>query len=98
MSMQHVRLQPPDQAHEMRPYQNVGGQRFTADGEAMNAELEAGRDLGKCGLGAFAAGEAVGDNADLVAAVGLSVGEIEDMTEDTADRRAHCVQDTKRLI
>ena len=64
----------------------------------MNAELQSRRDLRQCGLGAFTAGEAVGDDADVVAAVGLSVGEIEDMAEDSADRRANRVQDTKRLI
>jgi hypothetical protein len=29
----------------------------------------------------------------LVAAVGLPVGEVEDVTDDSADRRAHHVQD-----
>ena len=72
--------------------------RLAVNGEAMNAELQARRDLGQRRLGAFAAGQAVGDNADMVAAVGLSVGEVEDVTEDSADRRAHRVQDTKRLI
>ena len=72
--------------------------RFAADGEAMDAELEARRDLRQRRLGAFAAGQAVGDDADMMAAVGLAVGEIEDVTEDAADRRAHRVQDTKRLI
>ena len=43
---------------------------------------------------ASAAGEAVGDNANVMAAAGLSVGEIQDVTEDPADRRAHRVQDT----
>ncbi len=33
----------------------------------------------------------------MVAAVGLAVGEIEDVAEDAADRRARRVQDTKRL-
>jgi hypothetical protein len=46
----------------------------------------------------LAAGEAVGDNANVMAAANLSVGEIEDVTEDPANRRAHRVQDTKRLI
>ena len=68
------------------------------NGEAMNAELETRRDLRQRRFGAFAAGQAVGDDADMVAAVGLAVGEVEDMTEDSADRRAHRVQDTKRLI
>ena len=74
------------------------GMRFAVNGEAMHAKLEARRDLGQCRFGAFAAGEAVGDDADVMAAVGLSVGEIEDVAEDAADRRAHRVQDTKRLI
>ena len=98
VAVQHIRLQPPDQAHEMRPDQHVGGKRFAANGEAMNAELQARRDLRQRRLGAFAAGQAVGDDADMMAAIGLSVGEIEDVAEDAADRRAHRVQDTKRLI
>ena len=98
MAMQHVRLQPLDQAHEPRPYQKVRGRRLAMNWQAMHAELQARGDLGQCGLGAFAAGEAVGDQADMVAAVGLSVGEVEDVADDSADRRAHRVQDTKRLI
>ena len=72
--------------------------RFAVNGEALNAELEAGGDFLQRRLGAFAAGQAVGDNADMVAALGLSVGEVQDVTEDSADRRAHRVQDTKRLV
>jgi hypothetical protein len=64
----------------------------------MDAKLQARRDLGQCCRGAFAAGEAVGDQADLMAAVGLAIGEVQDMTEDAADRRAHRVQDTKWLF
>jgi len=48
--------------------------------------------------GAFATVQAVGDDADVVAAIGLAVGEVQDVTEDSTDRRAHRVQDTKRLI
>src|SRR5882672_9051561 len=80
VAVQDVRLQPPDQAHEMRPYQNVRGERFAANGEPVNAQLETGRDLRQRRLGALAAGEAVGDDADKMAAVGLSVGEVEDFT------------------
>jgi len=54
----------------------------------MNAKLEPGRDFGQCGLGALAPGQAVGDEADVVAAVDLSIGEVQDVTEDSADRRA----------
>ncbi len=96
--MQHPWLQPPDQAHEMHPYQKVRRIWLAADGKTMNAKLKAGRDLLKRRLGALAAGQAVGDDADVVASIGLSVGETQDVTEDPADRRAHCVQDTKRLI
>ena len=74
------------------------GMRFAVNGDAVHAELEARRDLGQRRLGAFAAGQAVGDDADMMAAVGLAVGEIEDMAENSADRRAHRVQDTKRLV
>ena len=63
----------------------------------MNAELELGSDFRQRLLGAFAAGEAVSDDADVMAAVGLAVGEIEDMAENAADRRARGVQDPKRL-
>jgi hypothetical protein len=64
----------------------------------MDAELEPGRDCSQRGFGAFAAGKAVRDDADMVAAVGLAVGEVEDVTEDSADRRANRVQDAKRLV
>ena len=59
--------------------------------------MRRGRDFRQRLLGAFAAGEAVGDDADVMAAVGLAVGEIEDMAENAADGRARRVQDTKRL-
>jgi hypothetical protein len=64
----------------------------------MNAKLETGCDFRQRSIGPLAAGQAVGDNADMVAAVGLTVGEVQDVAEDSADRRAHGVQDTKRLV
>src|ERR1700694_3355119 len=98
VAMQHVRLQPPDQPRETRPHQNVGGMGLAANGETVNAKLEPGRDFGQCGLGALPPGQAVGDQANVMATVDLSIGEVQDVTEDSADRRAHRVQDTKRLI
>src|SRR5665213_1767027 len=98
VSMQDVRLQPADQPHETGPHQDVGGKRFTANGEAMNAKFEPGRDRGQRRFSPFAAGKAVGDEADMVAAVGLAVGQVQDMTEDSANRRANRVEDAKRLI
>ena len=82
----------------MSPHQNVGGKRFAPNGQTMNAELEPGRDRRQRRFSPFAAGKAVGDDADMVAAVGLAVGEVQDMTEDSADRCANRVQDTKRLF
>ena len=63
----------------------------------MDAELEARGDFRQRLLGAFAPGEAVGDDADMVAAIGLAVGDIEDVTKNAADGRASRVQDTERL-
>ena len=87
----------PDHALESGPHQTSRWERLAANGRAVNAELEARRDFRQRLLGAFAAGEAVGDDADMMAAIGLAVGEIEDMAEDAADRRARGVQDAKRL-
>ena len=97
VAVQHVRLQFADHALEPGPHQKITRQRLTANGCAMNAELELGSDFRQRLLGAFAAGQAVGDDADVMAAVGLAVGEIEDMAENAADRRARGVQDPKRL-
>ena len=97
VAVQHVRLQFADHALESGPHQKITRQRLAANGRAVNAELELGSDFRQRLLGAFAAGEAVGDDADVMAAVGLAVGEIEDMAENAADRRARGVQDTKRL-
>ena len=98
MAVQHVRRQLRDQSHETRVRQQIRRRRLAVDGNAMNAKLEPGREFGQCLVGAIAAGEAVGENADMVATIGLSVGEIEDMTENPADRRAYRMQDTKRLV
>jgi len=98
VSMEDVRLQLPGQAHKAQPCQNVRGRWSAADGEAMDAKLETRRDFLERRLGAFATGQAVGDDADVVAAIGLAVGEVQDVTENSTDRCAHRVQDTKRLI
>jgi hypothetical protein len=64
----------------------------------MHPELEAGLNLRQGLLGALSAGERIGDNPDMMAAIDLAVGEIKDMAEDSANWRAHGMQDTKRLI
>jgi len=82
--MENVRLQSPGQVHEAQPYHNISGIWSTANGDTMDAKLEAWRDRVKRHLGAFATGQAVGDDADVVAAIGLAVGEVQDVTEDSS--------------
>jgi hypothetical protein len=93
-----IRLQASDQVQEVRPYQEIAGMGLAVDRDASNAKLETGRDLGQRCLRACAAGQTVGDNSDMVAAIGLSIGEVQDVSKDPTDRRAHRVQDTKRLV
>src|SRR5260370_36569976 len=70
VSMQDVRPQPPDQAHETQPYQDVRGKWFAADGETMDAKLEAWRGFLKRRLGPPAPRQAVGDDVEVGAAAG----------------------------
>ena len=72
--------------------------RLTVNRNASNAEFETGRDLRQRCLGTGATGETVCDNADMVAAIGLSIGKIQDVTENSANRGTHRVQNTKRLV
>jgi len=97
VAVQHVRFQFADHSLESGPYQKITRQRLAANRGAVDAELETRGDFRQRLLGAFTAGEAVGDDADVMAAVGLAVGEIEDMSENAADRRPRRVQDPKRL-
>ena len=71
---------------------------FAVNGKASNAKFEAWCNLGQRGLGAGAASQAVCDDPDMVSALGLAIGEIEDVTDDAADRRAHGVKDAERLV
>jgi len=93
VSMQHIGSELPDQACEPRPDQDIGGARITPDGEAMRPQFEPWRDLLQCGLCTFATRQAVGEDANMMAAVRLSIGKVEDMTKNSADRCAHRVQD-----
>src|SRR6185312_14146709 len=98
VAVQHIRLQSGDQAAKAHPHRKVGRPRLAVTGDAVYAKREARGDLCKRLVGALAAGEAVGNDADLVAAVGLAVGEIDDVTENAADRRAHRVKDFERFV
>ena len=88
-----------DQAREMRSQTRKScgdGSRRIA--RRCTPSFRRGAISASAAVGALAAGQAVGDDADMMAAIGLAVGEVEDVAEDAADRRAHRVQDTKRLV
>ena len=88
----------PDQACEPGPDQNIGGAWFAPDGDTMRAQFEPWRDLLQGGFGTLTARQAVGEDADMMAAIRLSIGKVENMTENSADRCAHRVQNPKRLL
>jgi len=76
MTVQDVRFQLPGQAQETHPRRGVTGAGLAMNSDAVNAELEGG------GLFSASACSArlppvrpVGDDADVMAAVGLAVGE-----------------------
>jgi len=98
MAVQHVGLQLRHQLAEAQPHQYIRRPRLAVNGDAVHAESKARGDFRERRVGSFAAGEAVGDDPDLVAAVGLAVGEVDDVTENAAHWRAHRVQDAEGLI
>jgi len=98
MAMQDVRLYALDKTSQTCPRHSIGRVRITMDGQAINTKLHARRNLGQRSAGSFTAGEAVGDQADMMAALGLTVGEIKNMSDDSTNRSAYGVKDTERLI
>ena len=98
VAVQDVGLERGDQAAHAQPDQKILRRRFAADRQPVHAELQPRRELGQRLVRALAAGEAVGENPDMMAAIDLAVGEVEDVPEDAADGRAYGVQDAKRLV
>ena len=96
--MQDVRLYALDQTSEACPHDGIARVRIAMDGQAINAKLHARRNLGQRGAGSFTAGQAVGDQADVMAALGLTIGEIKNMSDDSANGSAYGVKDAERLI
>ena len=43
--MQDIRLEPPDQVLEMRPYQNIRRMGLAMDGNTPNTKFKTGRNL-----------------------------------------------------
>jgi hypothetical protein len=69
--------------------------RIAAHGDARQAEGEAGTQAFKKLRGTGSTGRGIAQDADLVAAFDLAAGQVEDMTEQAADRRPEDVQDAK---
>src|SRR6516164_8553343 len=87
MRVQHVRHQPTDQTVEAQPERDIAWPGFAIDGEAMNAEFQTWRNLLKRLLRTLTACKTVGNDPDLVAALGLAAGEINNVAE-----RAPCIE------
>ncbi|GCC49698.1 hypothetical protein chiPu_0033958, partial [Chiloscyllium punctatum] len=98
MAVHHVGFQLADQAGDMCPDHQIGKARLAAYRDPVDAELEARLDLGKHCVGTRATGQAVGDDADVMAAFDLAIGNVEDVTDDAADRGTDDVQDAQRLV
>jgi hypothetical protein len=64
----------------------------------MQAEFQPWCDAGQCLISSVASRQAVGDDADVMTAFDLAVGNVHDVTENAADRCANGVQDAKRLV
>src|SRR5690242_11025827 len=71
----------------------IGRVRITADRNTRQTERQLRFELRERGVGQSIARRAVGDDADLVAALDLAVGKIDDMAEQTTDRRTQDVED-----
>jgi len=72
--------------------------RLAEDWQSSNAKREVWRDLGERSIGALSSRQTVGNDADMVTTLDLSMGEIENMTKDSADRSPYGVQDAKRPV
>ena len=66
--------------------------------EALDAESQRGRELGQRLRGPLAAGQAVDHEPDLVAAGDLLAGEINDVSPQSAERRAQHMQDPQSAV
>src|SRR5437879_7025870 len=97
MAVQNVRFETAGRVPELRPGHEVERVRFTPDCNTIDAELHARCNLGQCLIVTFAASQTVGDNPDMMAAIGLAVSEAENVPNDTAYRRARSVPATNRL-
>src|ERR1700753_3723312 len=98
MPVHDIGLHLRDQILQACPDQGVGEMRLTVNRDPVDAKFQPRRDLRETGSRASLAGQAVGDDADVVARVDLAVGEVEDVTNDSANRCTHRVDYSKRSV
>ena len=98
VAVQHVGLERGDQAAQAQPDQKIFRRGFPADRHPMHAELQPWRKFGQRLVRTLATREAIGENPDVMAAINLAIGEVEDVPEDASDGRAYSVQDAKWLV
>ena len=96
--MQDIWLYPPHEPHKTHPCQNVSRVWLAVNGETINPEFEPWRYLVERCFSALAAGQAIGDDADLIAPLGLPIGQIQYVAENSAYRRSKRVENTNGLI
>ena len=97
VAVQYVGVECREMTRHLRGSPDVGRAELARHGKPRDAELHLRRDSRERGLGAGAAGRAVADDADLVAARGLAARDIEDVPEDAADRGARDVHDLRAI-
>ena len=98
VTVQHIQFEGSRKAKEMKRRHRIDRMWFPAYGEPIDSELEFPADLLECRIRARSAREAVGENADLMSVLGLAYGEIKDVTENPADRRANGMQNAERGV
>ena len=94
--MQYIGIQVSEVTRYADKAGKISWAWFARDCDPHNPKLEARRDRGKRCISALSSGEAVAHNSDMVAASGLSAGDIENVTNNAADGRARHMHDFER--
>ena len=96
--MQDIWLYPPHEPHKTHPCQNVSRVWLAVNGETIDPEFEPRRYFVERCFSTLTAGQAIGDDADLIAPLGLPIGQIQYVAENSAYRRSKRVENTNGLI
>ena len=98
MTVQNVRIESAGDRMKMAKRQDIGRPGLPMNRDAMNTEGQARSDLCECRISPFAAGQAVCKDSHMMAKIGLAVREVDNMSEDAADRGTDGMQNSKRLV